>query len=143
MAEQSTGQWGADFAAYWRGDKHALDTFFAEMRLYLLKAVRKKVDAFWGCFGMELDEVVHVTLVRTFIQIHAATIRSLDNLPGYMLTVADRILAGHWKYVKALVPIESDAGEKNDDVTNLDMAGYAHPSAEMVAMYKEGVGHAR
>lgn len=138
MAEHSRSPWGKDFAAYWRGDKHALDGFFSEMRIYLLKAVRKKVDTFQGgWFPMDLDGLVHATLVKFFFSVHAATIKGLEGLNGYLLTIADNILRRHWRYVKALVPIESSGGETVGDVTNIDVAGYAHPSAELVAMYRE------
>lgn len=135
MAEQSTSPWAQDFAAYWRGNKHALDRFFTEMRGYLLKAMRKKVDAFWGWFPMDLDGLVHATLVKFFFSVHSATIKELDGINGYLLTISDNILRKHWRYAKLLVPIESRSQETVDDVTNIDVAGYTHPSAEIMAIY--------
>lgn len=138
MAEQSTSKWGPAFAAYWRGDKRALDCFFAEMRLYLLKALRRKLDAFWGEYRQDLDGLVHSTLVKFFFSIHAASIKSLDGITGYLLTIADNLLCKHWRYSRPLVPI-SCGGEVGSDVTNIDTAGYAHPSAELEAMARESI----
>jgi len=42
MAEASTSPWAADFAAFWKGDRSALDRFFSEMRALLLAAYRSK-----------------------------------------------------------------------------------------------------
>lgn len=139
MAEQSTSPWAQDFAAYWRDNKHALDRFFEEMRLYLLKAVRKKVDASWGFFPLDLDGLVNATLVKFFFSVHAATIKCLEGVTGYLLTIADNLLRKHWRYTKSLVPIEIKGEGQNamDDVTNIDMAGYAYPSAELVAISRE------
>ena len=136
MAEQSTSKWGPAFAAYWRGDKQALDCFFVEMRRYLLKTLRRKVDAFWGEYQQDLDGLVHATLVKFFFAIHAATIKSIDGVTGYLLTIADNLLRKHWHYSRPLVPI-SCGGVVDNDVTNIDTAGYRHPSAELVAMARE------
>ena len=138
MAEQSTSKWGPAFAAYWRGDKQALDCFFTEMRSYLLKTLRRKVDAFWGEYRKDLDGLVHATLVKCFFSIHAATIKSLDGITGYLLTIADNLLRKHWHYSCPLVPI-SCGGAVDGDVTNIDMDGYYHPSAELEAIANEMV----
>lgn len=136
MAEQSTSKWGPAFAAYWRGDKQALDCFFAEMQRYLLKALCRKIDAFWCEYRQDLDGLVHATLVKFFFAINAATIKSLDGITGYLLTIADNLLRKHWHYSGPLVPI-SCGGSVDDYVTNIDMAGYRHPSAELVAIGNE------
>ena len=138
MAEQSTSKWGPAFAAYWRGDKQALDCFFVEMRRYLLKTLRCKVDAFWGEYRQDLDGLVHATLVKFFFSTHAATIKSLDGVTGYLLTIAYNLLRKHWHYSHPLVPI-SCVGVVDNDVTNIDMAGYRHPSAELEAIANEMV----
>ena len=134
MAEGSPSKWADDFAAYWRGDNRALDTFFIEMRKYLLKAVSKKLSTFWGFFCLDIDEIVHETIVKFFFSIHSATIKCLDGLHGYLLTISDNILRRHWRYSRPLMPI-NPANEEG--LTNIDIAGYHHPSAEMVAMYNE------
>ena len=134
MAEGSPSKWADDFAAYWRGDNRALDTFFIEMRKYLLKAVSKRLSTFWGFFCLDIDEIVHETIVKFFFSIHSATIKCLDGLHGYLLTISDNILRRHWRYSRPLMPI-NPANEEG--LTNIDIAGYHHPSAEMVAMYNE------
>ena len=45
MAEASTSPWGPAFAAYWRGDNHALDEFFVEMKARLARTLNRKIDA--------------------------------------------------------------------------------------------------
>ena len=139
MAEQSTSPWSQDFAAYWRGNKYALDRFFAEMKRYLFCSVRKKVDTFWGWFPLDLDDLIHATLAKFFFSVHAATIKDLDGITSYLLTIADNLLRKHWRYAKSLVPIESMGQETVDDMTSIDMAGYSNPSAELVAMYNESL----
>ena len=80
--------------------------------------------------------LVHATLVKCFFSIHAATIKSLDGITGYLLTIADNLLRKHWHYSSPLVPIS--CGDLMDDaVTNIDIAGYRYPSAELVAMARE------
>ena len=115
-----------------------LDCFFTEMRSYLLKTLRRKVDAFWGEYIQDLDGLVHATMVKCFFSIHAATIKSLDGITGYLLTIADNLLRKHWHYSCPLVPI-SCGGAVDGDVTNIDMAGYYHPSAELEAIANEMV----
>ncbi len=135
MAESSPSKWAAAFAAYWRGDRGALDGFLAEARQYLRATVRKKCDG-WGCwYRLDVEDVVHEVLVRTWFQIHAATINSLDNLHGYMLTVADRILARHWRYARPMVPIMDNRGSGPIMIT--DVAGIAMPSPETLLLYRE------
>ena len=133
MAEQSTSKWGPAFVAYWRGDKQALDCFFAEMQRYLLITLQRKLAAYWGEYRQDIDGLVHATLVKCFFSIHAATIKSLDGITGYLLTIADNLLRKHWHYSCSLVPIRAVDG----DVTNIDKDGYWHPSAELVAIGRE------
>lgn len=68
---------------------------------------------------------------------YAATIKSLDGIAGYLLTIADNILRRHWRYKKPLIPIDESPDDALDGVTNIDRAGYFHPSAELVAMHNE------
>ena len=137
MAEGSDSRWGEDFAAYWRGDKNALNMFFEEMRKYLLKAVRKKIDIFWGLSYLNEEELVHATLVRFFFSVYEATIKSLDGILGYLLTIADNVLRRHWRYSKPLIHIEESPEDSFEGSANMDRVGYFHPSAELVAMYNE------
>ena len=83
-----------------------------------------------------MDEVVHSTLVRLFFAIHAATITSLDGIANYALTVADRVLAGHWRYAAPLTPMET-VGDTGQAASVLDAVGWCSPSAELVAIARE------
>ena len=113
-----------------------LIVFFTEMWSYLLKTLRRKVDAFRGGYRKDLDGLVQATLVKCFFSIHAATIKSLDGITGYLLTIADNLLRKHWHYSCQLVPI-SCGGAVDGDVTNIDMDGYYHQSAELEAIANE------
>lgn len=135
MAESSPSKWAAAFTAYWRGDRGALDDFLAEARQYLLKAVHKKCDG-WGCwYRLDVEDLVYEVLVHTYFQIHAATLKNLDNLHGYMLTVSDSILARHWRYARPMVPIMDDRG--TEPIMATDVAGIAMPSPETLLLEKE------
>ena len=46
------------------------------------------------------------------------------------------LLRKHWHYSFPLVPI-SCGGVVDDDVTNIDVDGYRHPSVELVAIGRE------
>lgn len=136
MAEASESPWGDAFAAYWRGDNHALDAFWQEMQLKIIKAIHYKILPWvWG-YHLNVEEVAHITLVRTFFAIHAASLSSLDNLTAYMLTVADRILAGHWRYAAPLSSIII-AGNDGTEGCLVDATGYCNPSAELEAIWRE------
>lgn len=50
------------------------------------------------------------------------------------LTVADRVLAGHWRYSAPLTPMET-IGDAGQDVSVLDAVGWCSPSAELEAIY--------
>lgn len=138
MAEQSTSPWAADLAAYWRGDPHALDCFFTNMKRYLMRCVALKLSKWQKSGSMDIESIAHATLVEMFFSISNASFVHLDNVKSYILTIADRIMMRYWRYAGPLVPIEDQYGDCGD-VTNIDVAGYVHPSAEMVAMYREAV----
>lgn len=135
MAKVSNSPWGPAFADYWGGNTHALDQFFIEMKEKTTKALLWKMITWQRGYHLNVEEVAHITLVRLFFSIHAATITSLDGITNYTLTVADRVLYEHWGYSKPLVPIEiiKDDGQS---VSVLDAAGWCHPSAELVAEYR-------
>jgi len=136
MAEQSQSRWGTAFAAYWSGDNHALDQFFEEMRRFLIVMIPRKLCTWSVGYQLDVDDIIHTTLVKVFFSIHSATITSLDKITSYVCTVADRILAGHWKYARGLVPLTVD-GKDGEDVNLLDVAGWHHPSAELEAILRE------
>jgi len=136
MASASSSRWAAAFAAYWGGDNHALDIFWDEMRLKIIKAIHYKIGPWTRGYHLEAEEVAHVTLVKTFFAIHAASLSSLDNLTSYMLTVADRVLLGHWRYAGPLRPIVN-VGEDGEEYSVADAIGYCYPSAELEAMHRE------
>jgi len=136
MAEASSSPWGPAFSAYWRGDKHALDGFFIEIKARLLRTLHRKMDSWHRGYHLNVDEVAHVTLVRLFFAIHAATISDLDGIVNYALTVANRVLAGHWSYAAPLTPMET-IGDSGQAVSVLDAAGWCSPSAELVAIARE------
>lgn len=135
MAEQSQGRWGTAFAAYWRGDRHALDQFFEEMRRLLIVVVPRKLATWHVGYQMDVDDIIHTTLVRVFFSVHAATLTSLDGITSYVCTVADRVLAGHWHYARVLTPM--DAADPDTEASVLDLAGWHSPSAELEAIARE------
>jgi len=135
MAEQSKSRWGVTFSAYWRGDNTALDQFLEEMRRLLIVVVPRKLDSWHVGYQMEVDDVIHTTLVRVFLSIHAATLTSLDNITAYVCTVADRVLLGHWKYTRPLVSMI--AAKEEQEINILDVAGWHAPSAELEAIFRE------
>lgn len=136
MADESSSPWGPAFAAYWRGDKHALDQFFVEMKARIVRTLHRKMESWQRGYHLNVDEVAHIALVRLFFSIHAATFTSLDGIANYALTVADRVLAGHWRYSAPLTPMET-IGDAGQDVSVLDAVGRCSPSAELVAMGRE------
>lgn len=79
---------------------------------------------------------VHLMVLETFRPEVTGDPIFIDGITGYLLTIADNLLRKHWHYSCRLVPI-SYVGSGNADVTNIDMAGYKYPSAELVAMARE------
>ena len=136
MAEASASQWGPAFAAYWRGDNHALDAFFSEMAARLGRMLNRRIEQWQRGYHLSVDEVVHVTLVKLFFAIHAATITQLEGIVSYALSVSDTVLKRHWRYTGPLIAM-STQGDDGVDVSVLDASGWCSPSAELVAMGRE------
>lgn len=80
---------------------------------------------------MDVEEVAHQAIVKMFFQIHA-TVKTLDNLRGYALKIADTVLAAHWKYSKCLLSDNkySETGEES----RIDKSSWRYPSAELEAI---------
>lgn len=135
MAEQSTSPWAADFAAYWRGNLQALDRFFENMKRYLMRCVAAKMSTRWVGFA-SVEGIAHATLVEMFYSIKNAAFASFENINAYILKIADRLIAKRRIYAAPLIPIDYQYGD-GGDVTNIDVAGYAYPSAELVAISRE------
>lgn len=136
MAELSTSQWGPAFAAYWRGNKDALDEFFVEMKARLSRMLNRRLEQWSQGYHLSVDEVAHVTLVKLFFAIHSATIIQLDQIVSYALAVADTVLKRHWRYSGLLVAMSTQR-EDGVDVSMLDASGWCSPSAELVAIGRE------
>jgi len=136
MAEQSDSRWGAAFAAYWRGDNHALDTFYEEMRRLLIVMVPRKIGTWSIGYQLEVDDVIYTVLAKVFFQVHAATLISLDNMPAYVCTVADRVLAAQWQYARHL-DNDTRINRDGEEYSVADAIGFFYPSAELEAMHRE------
>lgn len=136
MAEQSASSWGPAFAAFWRGDRSALDDFYLNMRLYLCKMVTIKLSK-WRRDWMDVDDIAHSVLVAAFFSIANARLISLDTITTYLLTIADRIIHTNRKYYSDLVQLDLDS--EGERVTVLDKYGYLSPSAETMAWAKEEI----
>ena len=135
MAEQSTSRWRGAFIGFWSGDNAALDGFIEEMRRLLIVVVPRKIASYSLVYQADADDVICANLARVFISVNSATLTSLDNLPAYVLTVADRYLAGHWRYARGLQSLSVSASD--GEVNVLDMVGWCSPSAELEAMARE------
>lgn len=131
-------RWSGAFAGFWSGDRTALDGFFEEMRRLLIVVVPRKIASYSLGYQADVDDVIYATLARVFLSIHSATLHSLDNLPAYVCTVADRYLAGHWRYANSLQSLSLPA-EEGIETNVLDMIGWCSPSAELEAMARESI----
>ena len=138
LAEQSTSPFASAFIAYWRGDRKALDNFFADIFGYLYSAVSGKLATWGNWYKIDIADVVHAALLDFFWTVYNGRIKHFDNLKALILDMADHVISRHWKYTRFLTPLnfQSD-GSGEDEITKIDDFGYAHPSAELVAMYQE------
>lgn len=130
LAEKSEGQWGAAFAAYWRGDQRALDTFFAEAKLYALKVCHNRT---WErSYHLNYDELAHAALVNVFFSIANARPGVVENPFGYLIKAIDSTNAKYFRHSRPLVCLDNDDGS-----TVLDSRMMASPSAELCAIARE------
>lgn len=135
MANGSTSRWAADFAAFWRGDRSALNAFFTEMRALLLATYRKKAATWRHYYPLEAGEYAAATLYALCRSIQRGSLQSLDNLPGWALTAGDNILRQHHCYAVRLIGLESSDDEHSATVA--DGIGWTMPSPETILLAKE------
>jgi hypothetical protein len=136
MAEQSPSPWAADFAAFWRGDRSALDRFFFEMRKLLLSVYRRKSAAWNHYYPLEAGEYATATLYAMYRTISRGSMQSLDNLPGWVLAAGDNVLRQHHRYAARLTAFASSDDEHTSTVA--DGIGWTIPSPETLLLAKEG-----
>ena len=139
MAEGSNSRWGADFAAFWRGDRDALDVFFKEMRALLLAMYQKKAATWQHYYPLEAGEYAAATLHGMYLSIRRGSLTNLDNLPGWVLTAGDNVLRQHHRYAVRLIGMES--GDDEHTTTVADGIGWTIPSAETCAAAKEEISY--
>jgi hypothetical protein len=135
MAEQSPSPWAADFAAFWRGDRSALDRFFFEMRKLLLSVYRRKSATWNHSYPLEAGEYATATLYAVYRSIKRGSVPHLDNLPGLVLTAGDNILRQHHRYAARLTAFASSDDEHTSTVA--DGIGWTTPSPETLLLAKE------
>ncbi len=135
MAEASTSPWAAEFAAFWRGEKRALDRFFLEMRALLLASYQRKAASFRHAYPLEAGEYAASTLFVIYQAIARASLQHLDNLPAWVLAAGDNIFLQHHRYTDGLQGMEG--GNEDSTATVADMIGWRHPSAELEAIARE------
>jgi hypothetical protein len=137
MAEASTSPWAAEFAAFWRGDKNALDRFFTEMWRLLLASYHAKARTYRHYYQAEAGEYASATIFRAYLSIKRGALQTLDNLPAWILTAGDRVLLQHNLYARYFVGLEG--GDPESDSTVADMIGWTMPSPETVLLGKEEI----
>lgn len=107
-----------------------------EMKVRLGRMLNRRIEHWQRGYHLSVDEVAHVTLVKLFFSIHAATLNQLDGIVSYALSVADTVLRRHWRYSGPLIAM-STQGADGVDVSVLDASGWCSPSAELVAIGRE------
>lgn len=137
MAEGSNSRWAADFIAFWRGDREALNTFFSEMRALLFAMYQKKATAWRHYYPLEAGEYAAATLHGLYLSIKRGSLANLDNLTGWVLTAGDNVLRQHHRYAIRLIGMESSDDELTTTVA--DGIGWTMPSAETCALAREEI----
>ena len=137
MAEGSNSRWAADFAAFWRGDREALNTFFKEMRALLLSMYQQKAATWQHYYPLEAGEYAAATLHGLYLAIKRGSLKSLDNMTGWVLSAADNIMCQHHRYAIRLIGLESS--DDDHTATVADGIGWTMPSAETCALANEEI----
>lgn len=137
MVEGSNSRWAADFAAFWRGDRDALNAFFGEMRALLLSMYQQKASSWHHYYPLEAGEYAAATLHGLYLAIKRGSLKSLDNMAGWVLSAADNVMLQHHRYAIRLIGLES--GDDDHTATVADGIGWTMPSAETCALANEEV----
>ena len=141
-AKQSSSRWRDNFLDFWDGDRHALDDFFAEMRARVFGFLTLKTTM-QGNLWCDVENLVSETLLRTFMAIKRGQIQSINTVSSFCISCARTVLAGSFRNKIFTVNLEQENSGDGGCFSLADVVGFYHPSAELVAIGREGVSAGR
>ncbi len=142
MAEKSKDKQAGSFIKFWNGEKNALDWLWEAANSRVAGFLNKRAFMF-NMGWIDIEEMTQETVMRGFCVLRRGMIFDLGSVYSLFISIAKNVFAGYGRKHGQMPCFSENVYMSDSSVSGcmFDLVGFASPSAELVALYREFCDH--